>query len=215
MRDLPTPKEWLVRDIVLALAIFFASGFIIYQLILLLPFINLDIGEGISYTCAIIIAIFLLNQKYPLDISFKLGPNVFYKYILPSLFACIIFNFPYHAWFGDVLPKQYILLVKFNSAERLLYLFDLCLLGPAVEELFFRGFIYRGLKSRLGILWSVLISTSIFHLVHLSPYYWPYIALSIIFTFIYEKTGTIWASIITHSLNNTFWIFLVYWGVQL
>ena len=45
--------------------------------------------------------------------------------------------------------------------------------APLVEELFFRGFLLRGLERRLGTTWAVLVSSLVFAGVHLQGLQFP------------------------------------------
>lgn len=186
----------------------------VYGFLYSLTSVNHDISGSISYIISGMVTLYFLNKKYPLDFSFKINIKLVSKYVLPALFISLIFNFPHHAWLSNNIPKQYALFIELNIAEKIFYLFNLCFLSPTIEEVLFRGFIYRILKNRYNIFWGVLVSTLFFHFIHFEPFYFLFIILSLIFTYVYEKTGTIWGSIMTHSLHNAFWFMFVYWGVN-
>jgi hypothetical protein len=81
-------------------------------------------------------------------------------------------------------------------------------LAPLVEELFFRGFFYRALRSRFSFAAAALIDGLVFGVIHYSgsetleilP---VFVALGFIFCWVYEKTGSLYAPIAMHSFNNT------------
>ena len=80
--------------------------------------------------------------------------------------------------------------------------------APAAEEFFFRGFFYRALRTRLGALMAALIDGLLFGAVHYegpkTALLLPVLAaLGFIFCLVYEKTGTLFATIGLHALNNT------------
>lgn len=76
-------------------------------------------------------------------------------------------------------------------------------LAPLFEEAFFRGFLYRALRERLGVSGAVLASSAVFALVHLSfQTVLPLFALGCILALAYEWTGSLVPSIVLHSLNN-------------
>jgi membrane protease YdiL (CAAX protease family) len=82
------------------------------------------------------------------------------------------------------------------------------LVAPAAEEFFFRGFFYRALRTRLGVLAAALVDGALFGGVHYegpkSALLLPVLAvLGFMFCLIYEKTGTLFATIGLHALNNT------------
>lgn len=77
-------------------------------------------------------------------------------------------------------------------------------LAPVCEELFFRGFLYRALRLRLGIWVAALLDGIGFGLVHGSLVLVPVLgALGLIFCLVYEYTGTVFATIAMHAANNT------------
>src|SRR5436305_14489400 len=54
-------------------------------------------------------------------------------------------------------------------------------LGPLVEELFFRGFLYPVLARRWGIAWAVFLTALPFALMHVPEYGYAWGALAVIF----------------------------------
>ncbi|MFL6445230.1 MAG: CPBP family intramembrane glutamic endopeptidase, partial [Candidatus Sulfotelmatobacter sp.] len=54
-------------------------------------------------------------------------------------------------------------------------------LGPLVEELFFRGFLYPVLARRWGIAWAVFLTALPFAVMHMPQYGWAWGALAVIF----------------------------------
>jgi membrane protease YdiL (CAAX protease family) len=111
--------------------------------------------------------------------------------------------------------------LKLNGVEKSFFLLDFCLLAPITEEIFFRGYIYRILRNKYNIVLGAVISTVIFvafHGISVENLIQENIILalvSLIFTYVYEKTGSIMTGIITHALNNTLWFLFVYFGLRL
>lgn len=81
------------------------------------------------------------------------------------------------------------------------------LVAPVVEELFFRGFCFRAVRNRFGFVVAAGAVSTIFGLLHytgpdtlvLIP---PLIFLGVLFCWLYERTGSLWPSILLHLLNN-------------
>jgi uncharacterized protein len=83
-------------------------------------------------------------------------------------------------------------------------------IAPFVEELFFRGFFYRALRTRYSIAIAALVDGVVFGLIHFSfegadgllilP---PLAFLGVIFCLVYERTKSLWAVIGMHAFNNT------------
>jgi membrane protease YdiL (CAAX protease family) len=81
--------------------------------------------------------------------------------------------------------------------------------APFAEETFFRGFFYRALRTRYSVLVGAAVNGLVFGAIHygfdgadgllILP---PLAFLGAIFCLVYEKTGTLWATIGLHALNN-------------
>jgi hypothetical protein len=54
-------------------------------------------------------------------------------------------------------------------------------LGPLMEELFFRGFMYPVLARRMGMAWGIVLTALPFGLIHLPQYGWAWGAALVIF----------------------------------
>ena len=88
--------------------------------------------------------------------------------------------------------------------------FMIVCIAPAAEEVFFRGFFYRALRSRWAPLSAAAIDGVLFGLIHFDfsgsdallilP---PLAVLGFIFCLVYEKTGSIYPVIAMHSINNS------------
>jgi membrane protease YdiL (CAAX protease family) len=78
--------------------------------------------------------------------------------------------------------------------------------APICEEIWFRGFFFAGMRSRLPFLPAALISALIFGAVHLSDA--NLIAglqltiLGLVLATVYERTDSLWSNIAVHMFNN-------------
>lgn len=74
---------------------------------------------------------------------------------------------------------------------------------PVVEEVIFRGCLYRFLKARNSILMAQLISAALFALLHdnLNSFL-PLVFIGFVLARIYESTGSIYKTIFFHALFN-------------
>ena len=82
--------------------------------------------------------------------------------------------------------------------------------APVVEEVFFRGFLYGALRSRLGIWLAAGLNGALFGVIHfnfesaeallLLP---PLALLGFLFCLVYERTGSLLPVIGMHAFNNT------------
>ncbi len=77
-----------------------------------------------------------------------------------------------------------------------------CVGAPVVEEIFFRGLLYRSLRNRLGVAPACLIASAIFGLLH-----WQYplvirpelVFFGVIACLLYERTGSLFPGIAMHA----------------
>ncbi len=101
---------------------------------------------------------------------------------------------------GDVL--------KSAQADGALWLLVIafCVAAPISEELFARGFLYRGWsESRLGPGGAILLSSIAWTSLHLQ-YDWFFFgevfSIGLLFGYIRYRTGSTWLTIVLHGLNN-------------
>jgi len=76
-------------------------------------------------------------------------------------------------------------------------------LAPILEEIVFRGLIYRMLRERWGIVVSVVISALFFSLVHHGLLLSPQLVGGVIFAIAYEWSRSLWVSIGLHMGANS------------
>lgn len=85
------------------------------------------------------------------------------------------------------------------------------LAAPIGEELFFRGFLYNGLRRRMSILPSVLIASVAFGLVHVHPLLIPPLAVvGAGLALIYERRQSLLASMTAHAVFNAVGIVTIF-----
>ncbi|MDD5094546.1 MAG: CPBP family glutamic-type intramembrane protease [Dehalococcoidia bacterium] len=78
------------------------------------------------------------------------------------------------------------------------------LLAPLAEEIFFRGFLFAGLRQRYGWLKAALFSSAIFAAMHLEPYALPPLfLLGFLFAYLYHRGRSIWIPISMHFIVNS------------
>jgi membrane protease YdiL (CAAX protease family) len=83
--------------------------------------------------------------------------------------------------------------------------FILCgvVLAPLLEELVFRGVVYAGLRRRMGVVASAAIAALLHAAVHFDlASMLPLTAIFFLFGLLYERSGSLWASVIAHGGHN-------------
>lgn len=96
--------------------------------------------------------------------------------------------------------------------QLLLGLLTVVLLGPLTEEAYFRGLVLGWLERHCGFFWSVTLSALLFGILHLK---WltpggstgiagtaELVAMGVLLAVVAVRTGSLWASFITHATNN-------------
>ncbi|MGH2506888.1 MAG: CPBP family glutamic-type intramembrane protease [Ktedonobacteraceae bacterium] len=78
------------------------------------------------------------------------------------------------------------------------------IIAPICEELFFRGFVLPGLLHEMAPTWAVLVSAALFAIAHadLSSFL-PLFVIGIALGILRLRSGSTWAGISLHMLNNT------------
>ena len=93
-------------------------------------------------------------------------------------------------------------------------------LGPLMEELFFRGFLYPVLARRLGVAWGILLTALPFGLIHLFQYGYAWGAVLIIFlvgvvlTAVRAATKSVASSFLAHVGYNGTLMLLAAWATD-
>lgn len=129
----------------------------------------------IGWTIGLIIATILLS--YVLEFLFEIGTD----------------NSKTESLQVRLTPLNFI--IAFGSAA---------IISPVYEEIFYRGFLYRWIRSKYGVGIGMFVSSVIFMLVHIPTYNsLPYTFLSgLVFAWTYEKTNSVYPSMIIHGLFN-------------
>ena len=75
--------------------------------------------------------------------------------------------------------------------------------APLVEETFFRGFVFSGLRRRMGFRGAAGLSAFIFALAHLEPItFLPIFAIGIALAWVYSATDSLVAPMLVHAAYN-------------
>ncbi|WP_117170124.1 CPBP family intramembrane glutamic endopeptidase [Paraliobacillus sediminis] len=88
------------------------------------------------------------------------------------------------------------------------------IISPLYEEIFYRGFLYRFLRSKYGITLGILGSSIIFTIVHIPTFNTLPVnfVTGLIFAWTYEKSGSVIPGIIIHGIFNGIAIILTALG---
>ncbi|MCU1300591.1 MAG: Abortive infection protein [Candidatus Sulfotelmatobacter sp.] len=93
-------------------------------------------------------------------------------------------------------------------------------LGPLMEEIFFRGFLYPVIARRLGVFWGILLTAIPFGLIHMVQYGYAWGAVLIIclvgvvLTAVRAKTKSVASSFLAHVGYNGILMILAAWATD-
>ncbi|NQS99535.1 MAG: CPBP family intramembrane metalloprotease [Candidatus Omnitrophica bacterium] len=129
-----------------------------------------------------------------------------YVAFLPILLLILVLVVLTATLFNYQPPQQSVFKV-FLQEQSFFFLFYTTLmvvvLGPVIEEIFFRGFAYSAIKRKWGVPLAMLLTAAIFAGLHGSLLgFFPIMALGFLLVFMYEKTGSLIAPITIHILHN-------------
>ena len=83
--------------------------------------------------------------------------------------------------------------------------------APLVEETFFRGFVFGGLRSRYDWHWAAAISAALFAAAHMQiTFFIPAFILGYLFAYLYQRSNSIWPGIIIHIVINALAVTVLY-----
>lgn len=104
-----------------------------------------------------------------------------------------------HSFFIDNFIKEFF---KGNITVVITDIFIIVLMGPILEEIFFRGILLNRFIVKWNVLTGILISSFLFAIYHMTVTALIQFCAGVIFSIIYLKTQTIYSTIILHILNN-------------
>lgn len=178
---------------------------------------------GLTIAIVILFSIYFV-ALYPKQLSWKeLGLKKFAKrdwkiiivfsilLIVGSTIIVVLTSFIGNSWENS---KTESLQQNIEFLPILIAFVSAAIISPVYEEIFYRGFIYRWLRTRIDFKGAILISSVIFAIVHMPTYNVMPVAFfgGIIFALAYEKTNSIWPSIIIHGATNGLMVLLTISG---
>ena len=113
--------------------------------------------------------------------------------------------------FGIEAPESKIeTLIMNRSVSNTVLLIVVSFIGPIIEEVFFRGFLYSAFKKNWGILPALFLSSILFSLVHLEIYsFIPLFMIGWLLAYIFEKTRSLFPAIFLHAIYNLILILIL------
>ncbi|HSD37905.1 MAG TPA: CPBP family intramembrane glutamic endopeptidase [Rhodocyclaceae bacterium] len=110
-------------------------------------------------------------------------------------------------WFSPDLPARFATYAKpaytFRQGGALAaaaYMFFACVFAPIVEEILFRGLIFRRWQARWGGTRAAILSSALFAILH--PAVLPQFCMGLLSCLLLVRTGSLWPCIALHVTNN-------------
>ena len=104
---------------------------------------------------------------------------------------------------GILTPPEIESEIIFNGPFIFLTFQALAFVTPLSEEIFFRGFVFRGLVPKIGPWMAIVVSACVFSVFHINfAVMIPIFITGLLFAWLYWRTGSLWASIGAHAGQN-------------
>ncbi len=130
-------------------------------------------------------------------------PTAAFFWTIPTvLFAAYVVSYANDAAFN---PPEQDIVEAFPPTAAGLVLFAVVavVMAPLCEEIFFRGFVFKGFATSWGWLTGAVVSGTLFSLAHLQlTLFLPLFTLGFGLAWVYHRTGSLWTSIALHATFN-------------
>ncbi len=168
---------------------------------------------------------FKFGFSFNFDI-FKKSLKCFLKVLISASILAAIINLIAFLFTGELPEKQDVIEIFKNARDEwsiALAMFSFVILAPIFEELFFRAILYRSFTGTLEKAISAKYSREIsavtvsllFAFSHGNAFaFIPLFVVALFFTSLYERTGSIIAPMICHSLFNLFNALIILYSIK-
>ena len=163
----------------------------------------------------LIISIFIINLKIEFSSFGLLKIKISYFLWIPAIYILVLILFALILPIWELVLTKFLgieikpqeILLELNNIDKplhlTLFIFTSVIIAPIYEELLFRGIILPKLLNRFGHIKSIMISSIIFSILHFHfPALLPLFILSVVLSYLYLITGSLWSSIFLHALFN-------------
>lgn len=224
----PLRTNWQILDVIKIIILFLFSGYLVNlgenMIFNLITHREIDknllivVNTSIMDMLVLLFIFYFITKKYKQKLSsIGLGLKNFSNHLFLGLksyitiIPIILIVLSIIIWLSNLFnyqpPTQPIfdLFFQEDNPPLVMYLsIFVTLLGPIVEEIFFRGFAYRALRERLGVFKAVAITSLVFATLHTNlAGFVPILILGILLAYLAEKTNSIIPSITVHVIHNT------------
>ena len=184
--------------------------------------IALIIGESMIILPALL---FVRARDYDFHKSFRLAkpPNGTIILVILISFSLQPLMYELDTLFSQIIPLPPFLEEYLNNAIEslrvdtvgsfLLLTFGAVIIAATSEEILFRGFLQKSFESSVSKIRAVMLSSSVFSLMHFSPQILQIFLLGVLLGYIALRTDSLYPSIILHMINNAIAISAINWDI--
>jgi len=222
--ELPKKATWRITDVFKVFAAWVVGQFVVA----VLPYVGLSVTRpwviaylflvmAVSYLSLLTLTVYYIRKRGGMlnEIGISLARpkhvvvGVLFGLILMVVSSVVsILLLPF-----GIIPQQegFEEIMKLPNAFPTMLLW-VGILGPIVEEIYFRGYSYNVFKSRLGKGTAIVASSLLFAFAHLDPLgIIHFTVMGILLAYAYERTGSLPLVALAHIVNNTIatvlWLF--------
>lgn len=212
------PWRYIIIGFVLPLSLFLSGSVFAEQILHFTGDFFLPWGViffAVLYICSFLIYPFYVLQRTKQTLGIKMSPwsvgrefciSLFYLVFVYLVF-CMLFYLLTHLFKFEVPVSWERTWFQKTGQEgwKLVLFIAAIFLAPIAEEIYFRGFLYKTLKTRIHVFWAMLVQAAFFALLHLHNITGSILIFvtGILLAMIYERRKTIYAPIFVHCLINT------------
>lgn len=143
-----------------------------------------------------------------------------YLAVIPVFAVVLAIVSTISSWRGsepDPHPLVFMFLENAQSNNLIIYSLIIAIFfAPIMEEFFFRGFCYPLFKHRFGSAIAMVLTSSLFAMIHGSLFaFWPIFVLGLVLNYLYEIRQSLIAPIILHVTHNALFISYFFMAKQI
>ncbi len=166
--------------------------------------------------CLVILLIGKPNHAWRI---FKLSSPTNWRLLLSITGATLLVNLLMNLFvpMGDTDPTDFFYIANPTALDVAAIFLSGVILAPVIEEIVFRGFLFQGLRKKMGNLLAGAISTLMFAVVHFQYDIWGMISVAIMgagAAYLTLRTGSIKSAIMYHALINLLVYVSIYFVYQ-
>ena len=214
--ECPSSAQWGFRPVTLGIIALIPTALLVAALAVLVPLPVATVASATLLGFAQIVLAWLLTMrtwppslpvlglKRP-DVSLVKAALLALAAIICSLGFAQLYTMAVTALGWEILsPPELPSDLLLPGEAAVLSVLALAVLTPIAEEIFFRGFVQRGLVNRWGPVPGLIVSAAVFSGLHFSPeVLLPVFVTGLLLGALYWRTGSLWPSVAVHAAQNS------------